>query len=170
MANNLKDHLKEVADAIRAKKGTTDLINPQDFATEISAISGGGSGESGGSGEGGGSNIEYLDVSGVQEGQLRNFLVAFASTLNIEITEGGLAGAKMTGVTWGYLDLMLDSAVNPNWAKAISIDFTTNIIQEQGGQQMAMTIREIMTILGLNQAEIDAIPRITKEQFYDLNA
>lgn len=35
MANNLKDHLKEVADAIRAKKGTTDLINPQDFATEI---------------------------------------------------------------------------------------------------------------------------------------
>ena len=42
MANNLKDHLKEVADAIRAKKGTTDLINPQDFATEIEGISGGG--------------------------------------------------------------------------------------------------------------------------------
>ena len=42
MANNLKDHLKEVADAIRAKKGTSDLINPQDFATEIEGISGGG--------------------------------------------------------------------------------------------------------------------------------
>lgn len=51
MANNLKDHLKEVADAIRAKKGTTDLINPQDFATEIEGISGGGSG--------GESNITY---------------------------------------------------------------------------------------------------------------
>ena len=46
MANNLKDHLKEVADAIRAKKGTSDLINPQDFATEIEGISGSG-GESG---------------------------------------------------------------------------------------------------------------------------
>lgn len=47
MANNLKDHLKEVADAIRAKKGTSELINPQDFATEIEGItSGGGSGES----------------------------------------------------------------------------------------------------------------------------
>jgi hypothetical protein len=45
MANNLKDHLKEVADAIRAKKGTSDLINPQDFATEIEGISGGGGGE-----------------------------------------------------------------------------------------------------------------------------
>lgn len=49
MANNLKDHLKEVADAIRAKKGTSELINPQDFATEIEGISGGGSG--GGEGE-----------------------------------------------------------------------------------------------------------------------
>lgn len=46
MANNLKDHLKEVADAIRAKKGTSDLINPQDFATEIEGISGSGGGES----------------------------------------------------------------------------------------------------------------------------
>lgn len=52
MANNLKDHLKEVADAIRAKKGTSELINPQDFATEIEGISGGGSG-------GGESNITY---------------------------------------------------------------------------------------------------------------
>lgn len=46
MANNLKDHLKEVADAIRAKKGTSDLINPQDFATEIEGISGSGGGDS----------------------------------------------------------------------------------------------------------------------------
>lgn len=49
MANNLTDHLKEVADAIRTKKGTTDLINPQDFAEEIGAISGGGDTPSGGS-------------------------------------------------------------------------------------------------------------------------
>ena len=157
----LKNFVKGIADAIRRKEGSTDLISPMDFAQRIDNLQVGG----GGTNE---SSIEYLDVSGVQEGQLRNFLVAFASTLNIEITEGGLVGAKMTGVTWGYLDLMLDSAVNPNWAKAISIDFTTNIIQEQGGQQMAMTIREIMTILGLNQADIDAIPRLTKEQFYDL--
>jgi hypothetical protein len=44
MANNLKDHLTEVADAIREKKGTTDLINPQDFANEIKSISGGNDG------------------------------------------------------------------------------------------------------------------------------
>lgn len=38
--DNLKDFLTDVADAIRAKKGTTDLINPQDFVAEIRSIAG----------------------------------------------------------------------------------------------------------------------------------
>lgn len=161
----LNEVMKETADAIREKTGKSELIKPIDFATEIKGITAGGSGESGDS-----SNLEYLDLRGVEEGQLRHFLVAFASSLNLEITEGGLTGAKMAGITWGYLDLMLDSAVNPNWTKAIAIDLTANIIQEQDGQQMASTFRELITALGLNPADIDAIPRLTKEQFYDLNA
>ena len=36
--NNLTDFLTGVANAIRAKKGTTALINPQNFETEISSI------------------------------------------------------------------------------------------------------------------------------------
>lgn len=40
-ADNLKDFLTDVADAIRAKKGSTDLINPQNFSAEIAALSGG---------------------------------------------------------------------------------------------------------------------------------
>lgn len=40
-ANNLKDFLIDVADAIRAKKGSTDLINPQDFSSEIASLSSG---------------------------------------------------------------------------------------------------------------------------------
>lgn len=38
--NNLNDFLTDIADAIRTKKGTEDPINAQDFATEISTISG----------------------------------------------------------------------------------------------------------------------------------
>ena len=42
--NNIQDLLHDVADAIREKKGTNDLINPQDFSEEIRGIqSGGGS-------------------------------------------------------------------------------------------------------------------------------
>lgn len=39
--DNLKDFLTDVADAIREKKGTTGLINPQDFSNEISSIQSG---------------------------------------------------------------------------------------------------------------------------------
>lgn len=37
--NNLTDFLTDVANAIRAKKGTTGTINPQNFSSEIASIS-----------------------------------------------------------------------------------------------------------------------------------
>jgi hypothetical protein len=40
--DNLTDFLTDVADAIRAKKGTTDKINPQNFSAEIASITTGG--------------------------------------------------------------------------------------------------------------------------------
>lgn len=39
--DNLTDFLKDIADAIRVKKGVTTLINPQKFSEEILSISGG---------------------------------------------------------------------------------------------------------------------------------
>lgn len=42
IASQFKEFRTEVADAIREKKGTTEPINPKDFAEEISTISGGG--------------------------------------------------------------------------------------------------------------------------------
>ena len=45
--NNLTDLLTSVADSIRAKKGTEDKINPQNFAEEIANIQSGGSGGAG---------------------------------------------------------------------------------------------------------------------------
>ena len=41
--DNLHDFLVDIADAIREKTETTDLINPQDFSDKIRSISGGGS-------------------------------------------------------------------------------------------------------------------------------
>lgn len=37
--NNVKDFTKDIADAIRTKKGTTDKINPQNFSDEILSLS-----------------------------------------------------------------------------------------------------------------------------------
>ena len=43
--NNLGDYLADIADSIRAKKGTTEPINAQDFASEIASIEGGSGGD-----------------------------------------------------------------------------------------------------------------------------
>ena len=42
--NNLTDYLTDLADAIRAKKGSSDPINPQNFSDEIASIETGGGG------------------------------------------------------------------------------------------------------------------------------
>lgn len=159
MANNLKDHLKEVADAIRAKKGTTDLINPQDFATEISAISGGGSGESGGSGEGGGSNIEYLDITNVS-GEQRTILSNYAQAVKAE-SEDGIKGV---GLTLSAMKLSFDSSLQ---VKAVAIEESVTVKAIVQGQGSTITLRDLVASMGV---DIDTVPHITKEQFYDLNA
>lgn len=78
--NNLQDFLTDIADAIREKKGTTDKINPQDFATEIANLSG---------------SIEYLNISGL-DGQIREALIALSFLVKIsEINVISPVGAAM---------------------------------------------------------------------------
>ena len=42
MSNNLSVYVKDIADAIRTKTGSSSLIDPQDFSTEIANIPSGG--------------------------------------------------------------------------------------------------------------------------------
>lgn len=53
--DNLSDFLFDVAEAIRAKKGITNTINPQNFSEEILSIEGGGSG-----GGGDATDLDYI--------------------------------------------------------------------------------------------------------------
>jgi hypothetical protein len=62
--NNLTDFLTDVADAIRAKKGTTAKINPQDFSSEIASISTGGGGGGGTSVAVSKSDVNFYDYDG----------------------------------------------------------------------------------------------------------
>lgn len=160
MANNLKDHLKEVADAIRAKKGTTDLINPQDFATEIEGISGGGSGE------GSGSNWRFFDVSNVEGAGEFVMLPNFTQYSKIEMYNKKYIEQSATFKSGGITSAMKLSA--------IAVDFAQKITYVEEGS----TIPSLMTVSDVWQ-KLEATPElilsmggfeITKEQFYDLNA
>ena len=158
MANNLKDHLKEVADAIRAKKGTNDLINPQNFATEIEGISGGSGCESG-------SNIEYLDVTNVQADGWITILLMCSLFVKQEVKLGENSANSVFPTLQSQAmrgDLM---GVNQ-----FAIDLNALVALSMNGIVQTMTVAEFVMEAGATQEQLDSIPRITKEQFYDLNA
>jgi hypothetical protein len=76
--------------------------------------------------------------------------------------------AKTAGVTLFALKVMADNAIEVT--TAIAIDFTAETVIDMGGDLTKTTIADMVLQNGATQAEIDAIPRLTKEQFYDLNA
>lgn len=152
MANNLKDRLKEVADAIRAKKGTSELINPQDFATEIEGISGGG--------EGGGSSWRYWRVD--------NTAGAFqllASMMMVKV-KGYPKLEAMTGngdaIIPPAMFSMLGGEITYSAIKAMASDISMKVVQ--GGFEL--TVGDAI----LQNPDFEYLTEITKEQFYDLNA
>jgi hypothetical protein len=155
MANNLKDHLKEVADAIRAKKGTNDLINPQDFATEIEGISGSGGGEE--------SDWIYYDCSSADNSIFQMAMMLPAILKKAEVRDGIVSGVKIGSPAFTYL--------SSDYAKiiAIAVDFSQPCIDANGTRTLREQIAlypnsELAQIVGMLQS----FPRITKEQFYSL--
>lgn len=146
MANNLKDHLKEVADAIRAKKGTTDLIAPNDFAEEIKGITSG-SGES---------SWRYFDCKQTPIESREDILVEIQAML-IK-TESPSLSSIMSSAMMKYPD---GSSEIVAFGADMSIE--TNVT---GEFTTLGKFYEMATDM-LAQA---GIVEITKEQFYDLNA
>lgn len=165
MANNLKDHLKEVADAIRAKKGTSNLINPQDFAKEIEGISGSGGGESGGS------NVEYLDING--DMGVADILMGGIEEMSITLENAPIPIEGVIGLGTAVIPLVnefqqVGATVNIN-AVAYNRDAVT--MMKQNGAVITQTAYEGLVSKGEAYVEIyNKLPRLTKEQFYDLNA
>ena len=136
--DNLNDFLADVANAIRLKKGTSDLINPQDFSAEISSI------------EGGGSGIEYLDISGVDESGRVGY-VAFG--ILAKIPNSGIFPPTLFALEGQVSGLMA--------VTAIAVDYDIEFIL--GG--VNMNVEDLANDMGL---DLSSLPRLTKEQFYSL--
>lgn len=149
-----------VAGAIRAKEGSTELINPQDFVQRIENLQvGGGTSES---------SIEYLDMRGIGDTNvnLRNGLVVFADIVKSKNEEGTYVGVCLYGIQtiFGF------SNNNATTSVAVAVDFSRHIKGKMnGGQELDMSIYDLLIMMGTaTSEELDSIPRITKEQFYTL--
>lgn len=118
----------------------------------------------GGSSDNGGdsSSIEYLDITNAashKEVLLQHSLQANVNSAELKMIAPSLA-------VYGMLN-----DLNGNYTSLyIEIDFNSKIYAIQGVEKMEYPIGEYLAMAGISQSKLDAIPRITKEQFYNLEA
>lgn len=151
----LNEVMKETADAIREKKGTSELIKPIDFAEEIKSISAGGGGESG--------DWEYYDCSSSTENMSLYAAYLSAIVKKAEVQDGVISKVEIGCVLFAFTSSDYDKYI------AIAVDFSQPCIDANGTRTLREQIAsypnsELAQIVGMLQS----FPRLTKEQFYTL--
>ena len=163
--DNLTDYLTDLADGIRAKKGTTDPINPQDFRKEIESISGGGNG---GSAE---DDADWLFFERPEDvrSDVRNILGACLVKRRTAVE-----GFNMLCITDFYnCNLLGDVSQKEIVAVAYNPNAICKYVVDAGemGKYQGNTMREVMELMqNISGATLTIfnLPKITKEQFYSL--
>lgn len=157
MSNNiLTEHFKEVADAIRRKEGSSDLISPMDFAQRIDNLQvGGGTDDL--------SDWEYYDCSSSTDDMSLYAAYLSARLKKADVRDGVISNIEIGCVFFAYASSDYDKYI------AIAVDFSQPCIDASGTRTLREQIAlypnsELAQIVGMLQL----LPRITKEQFYDL--
>jgi hypothetical protein len=108
------------------------------------------------------SSMEYLDISNTSDA-LRVGLVQNACYIRATIPD---YGAEMVGVSAYLVRSMLEGVIENT--SAVAIDFSHKVYMKMSGSIQEMTVLQQILQNYVTQEEIDAIPRITEEQFYAL--
>ena len=111
-----------------------------------------------GGGNGGGS-IEYLDVTSVSDKQ-KQMLSSYAQAVKAESEDG------IKGVGLNLLAMQISIGFSLQ-VKAVAIEDSATIKVLSQGQEISATLRDLLLSQG---CDLTTLPRLTKEQFYDLNA
>ena len=135
-----------VAGAIRAKEGSSEKINPQDFAQRIDNL------HVGGGTDGGENNYEYIDVRGVSD-EIKSPLIMYITLI------ARFDGAdKYNTPLVSFIESGIDQTIL-NKTLAVMVDPNLDINMGEG----LIKCSDVLSMLGA-----DSLPRITKEQFYTL--
>lgn len=143
--DNLSDFMTDIADAIRAKKGTSEPINAQDFSAEIASIEGGG-----GSAE---DTITYWDITpdaGLNELLLWTYMVKAQTSNGVVVNPIGIYYVQ--GGATGYVTPL-----------AIALDIKRVVLVENGASQ------SLYDVLGTDDLTQFGAIKLSKEEFYSTN-
>ena len=156
----LNEVMKETADAIREKTGKSELIKPVDFATEIKGITAGGSGGNANEGD-----WEYYDCLSSTEDMSLYAVYLSVRVKKAYVRDGVISKVQIGCVLFAFASSDYDKYI------AIAVDFSQPCIDANGTRTLREQIAlypnsELAYLVGMLQS----YPRITKEQFYDLNA
>lgn len=124
-----------------------------------------------GGGSGGGesaSTIEYLDVSGNIDGN-----IILSGGVEVPLNLISYAGITYKVNQEGVIEILpILNILNPNFVGdtlALAVDFSTKLSNPAAGG--LVSVKEfLINFGGITEDQLASIPRLTKEQFYDLNA
>lgn len=164
--DNLKDFITDIADAIRQKKGSTELINPQDFSNEIINIQSSTGGSSSGGSEA--STVEYLQFeSTLDAGVFMEQAGIAVIDAVVSVTSQGISITQAAPIN--VMLLMKEQADEFSMTK-LSADWNRYIvIKTPDGNIFKGKAIDYILSSGITQEQLDAIPRITKEEFYNIS-
>lgn len=150
MANKkeLRDLFKGIADAIRTKEGSKDLISARDFPERISNLSGGGS-----------SSWRYFDISNANIQDKESF--AFYAYL----VKGEYAGNKYIDVGHNFYT---EEAIAIGFDCNAKLHLTYEGVEEEFGKQ-PMTMNHYWEAAVKNSWIQSGWVEITEEEFYNVN-
>lgn len=113
-------------------------------------------------GESGGPNMEYFVND---ESRIATTMVDFAHYVKFVALEGEIKYVVPNGPT-----VSTNIANMGGKIKEFGINLNDRMLSYEFGDFSDYTVLELLETYGITRADIDALPRLTKEQFYDLNA
>lgn len=148
--NDLNNLFKDIADAIREKKGTSELINPKDFGIEIRGISGGDSSE----------NVIYCDIRN-EETAIKNLLLSLSEVLKYHYDGGTyiMPLGLYLGTEKNGIQNDMQTAIGEVEYISLNLDFEIC---------MHSNYRTVKDLIAMYVGDISSIPTITKEEFYSV--
>ena len=118
----------------------------------------------GGGGGGSASSVEYLDLREYQDADFYLTLTILADVVNAYDANNTYCGVNRDAVRTVF---GVPNATKVTY-NAVGIDLSRRVKANVQGQIMELTIIDLVAMTGANKEDIDAIPRLTEEEFYTL--